>query len=390
LAGCFLQHDIHDFFVLAELAFVLAVRGLKSEQVVPEHVLGCLRTRCLFQLLKLLRLEFEFSSSVVWGELLRGSELPASALALIRADKIEDLLSPDQSDGDDDESRDELWLQSPHPDLDPQSALELQELAQEIWARLCAGDLRIPERWQQGDELIAFLRECGLRVGEADYKRMLRRNKARRARAQVKNNNPEKGAKPSVGAGCAGRVALAVQAIPKQFPRQHLMERHDRILSGIAHAFRSAGLDAAPAGAEYGGERFDPDLFVKPRHEQSGFYLEIKTPQRERIAIDLDEWTYFRTLGNVLVLAVWGDGRCAVIDVDNDRPLFWGAADDDRIPVLAADQLRVLDVPLKLFDRGDPSYTSNKPFVVLRPRHTYRTLEQALAAVLRKVGISGG
>jgi hypothetical protein len=384
----FPTHDVCDFFVLAELAFVLAVRGLKSEQVVPEHVLGCLRTRCLFQLLKLLRGEFEFSSSVVWGELLRGSELPTSALALIRADKIEDLLSPDQSDGDDDESRDELWLQSPHRDLHPQYALELKEFAQEIWSGLCAGDLRIPERWQQSDELIAFLRECGLQIGKADYRRMLRRNKARRMRAQVKNNNPDKGAKPSAGVGCAGRWRSAVQKC--NFPRQHLMDRHDRILMGIVRAFRSAGLDVAPAGAEYGGEQYDPDLFVKPRHEQSGFYLEIKTPQRERVAVDLDEWTYFRALGKVLVLGVWSDGRCAVIDVDADRPLFWGASADDRIPVLAAGQLIELSVPMKLFERGSPQYTSNKPFVVFRPRRVYQALDQALVAVLRKAGIRGG
>ena len=173
----------------------------------------------------------------------------------------------------------------------------------------------------------------------------------------------------------------------KQFPRQHLMGRHDRILSGIVRAFRSAGLDVVPVGAEYGGQQYDPDLFVKPRYESHGFYLEVKTPQGANIAIDLDEWAYFRDLGNVLVLAVWGDGRCAVLDIDRDRPLFWGAAQDDSVPVLAAEQLRIMDVPLRLFDRGDPSYTSNKPFVVLRPRHTYKTLELALAAVLRRAGV---
>ena len=173
----------------------------------------------------------------------------------------------------------------------------------------------------------------------------------------------------------------------KQFPRQHLIDRHDRTLSGIVRAFRSAGLDVVPTGAEYGGEQYDPDLFVKPRYESHGFYLEVKTPQGANVAIDLDEWMYFRTLGSVLVLGMWGDGRCAVLDIDRDRPLFWGAADDDRIPVLAAEQLRTLDVPLRQFERGDPSYTSNKPFVVLRPRHTYKTLELALAAVLRRAGV---
>jgi len=389
----FPQHDVHDFFVLAELAFVLAIRQLKHDRVDVRAFLGCLRPRCLSLFLKQLRSEFEFSSSLVWEQVLRGRS-SSSVLEIVRADKLEDLLAP-SDDGDDDESRDELWLASPHTDLDPQSSLELKELAQEIWSRLCAGELRIPERWQQSDELIAFLRECGLQVGEVDYKRMLRRNKARRLRAQVKNNNhnPDKGAKPSAGAGCAGRMALAVQCKQsqrEQFPRQHLMDRHDRILSGITRAFRSAGLDVAPVGAEYGGQQYDPDLFVKPRHEQLGFYLELKTPQRERIAIDLDEWTYFRTLGNVLVLAVWADGRCAVVEIGRDRPLFWGAAADDCIPVLAADQLRELDAPLKLFERGDPSYTSNKPFIIYRPQHTYKTLEQALAAVLRKAGIRGG
>jgi hypothetical protein len=172
-----------------------------------------------------------------------------------------------------------------------------------------------------------------------------------------------------------------------KFPRQHLMDRHDRILLGIARALQSAGLDVVLAGAEHGGEQYDPDLFVKPRHDQLGFYLEVKTPLGANIAVDLDEWTYFRTLGNVLVLAVWPSGMCAVIDVDSDSPAFWGAADDDYIPVLAAAQLIELDVPLRLFDRGDPSYTSNKPFIVYRPRHTYGTLDQALAAVLRKAGV---
>ena len=184
----FPQHDIHDFFVLGELAFVLAARSLKSEQVAPKQFVGCLRTRCLFRMLKLLRAEFEFPSSAVWDLAVRGAELPSSILAIICCDRIEDLLA--QSD----DEQDELWPASPHPDLDPQSALELRELAQEIWSKLCAGELRVPERWQQGDELVAFLRECGLQIGEVDYKRMLRRNKARRLRAQVKNHNPDKGA----------------------------------------------------------------------------------------------------------------------------------------------------------------------------------------------------
>ena len=174
----FPAHDIHDFFVLGELAFVLSVRELKSEQVAPAQFVGRLPTRCLFRMLKLLRAEFEFPSSAVWDLAVRGAELPSSILAIICCDRIEDLLA--QSD----DEQDELWPASPHPDLDPQSALELRELAQEIWSKLCAGELRVPERWQQGDELVAFLRECGLQISELDYKRMLRRNKARRLRAQ--------------------------------------------------------------------------------------------------------------------------------------------------------------------------------------------------------------
>jgi len=122
-----------------------------------------------------------------------------------------------------------------------------------------------------------------------------------------------------------------------------------------------------------------------------GFYLEIKHPDGPNIAIDLDPWLHFRVLGDVLVLGVWDDGRIAVLDVDSDRPSFWGAAPDDKIPVLAAEQLRVLDVPLRQFERGSPEATSNKPFVMFRPRRTYGTIEQALAVVLRKkAGISGG
>ena len=187
----FPQHDVHDFFVLGELAFVLAIRSLKSEQVAPAQFVGCLRTRCLFQFWHLLRSEFDIPSSVVWEQVVRG-ERPSDVQAIIRCAKLEDLLAPDPAE--DDEPRDELWLASKHRDLEPESALELKVLAHEIWSKLCAGELRIPERWQQGDELVAFLRECGLQISELDYKRMLRRNKARRLRAQVKNNNPDKGA----------------------------------------------------------------------------------------------------------------------------------------------------------------------------------------------------
>jgi hypothetical protein len=166
------------------------------------------------------------------------------------------------------------------------------------------------------------------------------------------------------------------------------MDRHDRILSGIVRAFRSAGLDVVPAGAEYGGEQYDPDLFVRQPAGGIGFYIEVKTPIAPNIAIDLDEWLHFRVVRDVLVLAVWADGRCALLDIERDRPLFWGAAADDLIPVLAAEQLRTLDVPLRQFERGDPSYTSNKPFIIYRPRRVYPSLEQALAVVLRKAGVS--
>ena len=168
------------------------------------------------------------------------------------------------------------------------------------------------------------------------------------------------------------------------------MDRHDAICAQVAEALRSAGCDVVLTGAEHGGRRYDPDLFVQPCPVQFGFYLELKRPDGPNIAIDLDPWLHFRVLRDVLVLAVWGDGRCAVIDVDNDRPTFWGAASDDRIPVLAAEQLREMDVPLRLFERGDPSYTSNKPFIIYRPRRVYPSLEQALAAVLRKAGIRSG
>jgi hypothetical protein len=180
----FPSHDIQDYFVLAELSFVLAVRDLAASGV--SDFLRVVRRHTLCILLKLLRSEFEFSSSLVWGSVLRGEQL-CSVRAIVCADKIEDLLAPSADEADeDDDQRDELWLASPHSDLDPPLALELKELAQSIWAGLCAGELRVPGRWQQGDELIAFLRECGLQVSEADYKRMLRRNKARRMRAQVR------------------------------------------------------------------------------------------------------------------------------------------------------------------------------------------------------------
>jgi len=168
--------------------------------------------------------------------------------------------------------------------------------------------------------------------------------------------------------------------------RHHLVERHNQIVDALLDEFRQLGFDVVRTGYEAGGQPYDPDLFIKPP-DRLGFYLELKTPQRERIAIDLDEWLRFRILGDVLVLSVLSDGRCAVLDIDRDRPLFWGAAADDLIPVVVAEHLRVLDVPLRQFERGDPSYTSNKPFIIYRPQHTYKTLELALAAVLRRAGV---
>jgi hypothetical protein len=169
--------------------------------------------------------------------------------------------------------------------------------------------------------------------------------------------------------------------------RRNLVGRHNQIVASVAAEFRRLGFDCIRSGYEAGGGWFDPDLFVKTRHEQLGFYLELKTPQRERIAIDLDEWLHFRVLRDVVVLAVWADGQCAVVDVDRDRPTFWGAAADDRIPVLAADQLRMLDVPLQLFERGDPSYTSSKPFIIYRPNRQFNSLREAIEFV---VGIKAG
>ena len=172
--------------------------------------------------------------------------------------------------------------------------------------------------------------------------------------------------------------------------RHHLVERHNQIVDAVADEFRQLGFDVVRAGYEAGGGWFDPDLFIQQTAGGFGFYLEIKTPQRERIAIDLDEWLRFRILGDVLVLAVWADGRIAVLDVDNDRPLFWGAAADDCIPVLAAGQLIELDVPLRLFKRGTPDTTSNKPFVVFKHYQQFNSLREAIEFIIDiKAGGSG-
>jgi hypothetical protein len=169
-----------------------------------------------------------------------------------------------------------------------------------------------------------------------------------------------------------------------------LKERHNQIVDVVSAEFRQLGFDVVRTGYEAGGQPHDPDLFVKQPANGLGFYIEIKCPSGPNVAIDLEAWLWYRTLGDVFIVAVFGNDRYAVLEVDADSPSYWGAARDDLIPVLAADQLRELDVPLRLFKRGDPSYTSNKPFIIYRPQHTYKTLDQALAAVLRKAGIRGG
>ena len=172
--------------------------------------------------------------------------------------------------------------------------------------------------------------------------------------------------------------------------RHHLVERHNQIVDDVSVEFRQLGFDVVRAGYEAGGGWFDPDLFVQQPDGGMGFFIEIKAPQSANIAIDLDEWLRFRVLGDVLVLAVWADGRIAVLDVDNDRPLFWGAAADDCIPVLAAGQLIELDVPLRLFKRGTPDTTSNKPFVVFSSTRQFGSLREAIEFIIDiKVGGSG-
>jgi len=164
--------------------------------------------------------------------------------------------------------------------------------------------------------------------------------------------------------------------------RHHLVERHNQIVASVAAEFRQLGFDVIRSGYEAGGGWYDPDLFVQQPDGGMGFFIEIKAPQSANIAIDLDEWLRFRILRDVLVLAVFGDSRFAVLNLDSDCPAFWGAAADDCIPVLAADQLRVLDVPLRLFKRGSPQYTSNKPFVVFKPTQQLDSLQDAIEFIL--------
>jgi len=172
--------------------------------------------------------------------------------------------------------------------------------------------------------------------------------------------------------------------------RHHLVERHNQIVDAVADEFRQLGFDVIRSGYEAGGGWYDPDLFVQQPDGGMGFFIEIKAPQSANIAIDLDEWLRFRILRDVLVLAVFGDSRFAVLNLDSDCPAFWGAAADDCIPVLAADQLRVLDVPLRLFKRGTPDTTSNKPFVVFKHYQQFNSLREAIEFIIDiKVGGSG-
>lgn len=194
---------------------------------------------------------------------------------------------------------------------------------------------------------------------------------------------------------CVTAVLLMLEGVIQlntqiHHPRQHLKDRHNNIVAAVANEFERLGFDVVRAGYEAGGHWFDPDLFIQQPAGDMGFFIEVKAPQSANIAIDLDEWFRFRELKDVTVLAVFDDGRTAVLDVDNDRPYFWGAAADDCIPVLAAGQLIELDVPLRLFKRGDPKYTSNKPFVVFRSPRQFDSLREAIDFILQiKVGGSG-
>jgi len=173
-------------------------------------------------------------------------------------------------------------------------------------------------------------------------------------------------------------------------PRQHLKDRHNQIVDVVSAEFRQLGFDVVRTGYEAGGQPYDPDLFVCDQSGGLGFYIEIKCPSGPNIAVDLEAWSRYLTLGNVFVLAMWDDGRFAVFDVDVDIPVYWGAASDDSIPVLAAGQLIELDVPLRLFKRGSSQYTSNKPFVVFKTPRQFGSLREAIDFILQiKAGGSG-
>jgi hypothetical protein len=173
-------------------------------------------------------------------------------------------------------------------------------------------------------------------------------------------------------------------------PRQYLRDRHNHIVAAVANEFERLGFDVIRTGYEAGGGWFDPDLFVRQPAGGLGFYLEIKCPIATNIAVDLEAWSRYRTLGDVFIVTVWDDGRIAVLDVEADRPSFWGAAPDDKIPVLAAYELAALNVPLKFFARGTPDTTSNKPFVVFRSPRQFDSLREAIEFIIDiKVGGSG-
>jgi len=164
--------------------------------------------------------------------------------------------------------------------------------------------------------------------------------------------------------------------------RHHLKDRHNQIVEAVSNEFQQLGFDVVRSGYEAGGHWFDPDLFVRQPAGGIGFYIEIKCPSGPNIAVDLEAWSRYRTLGDVFIVTVWDDGRIAVLDVEADRPSFWGAAPDDKIPVLAACELAALNVPLKLFARGTPDTTSNKPFVVFRSPRQFDSLREAIDYII--------
>jgi len=176
--------------------------------------------------------------------------------------------------------------------------------------------------------------------------------------------------------------------IKTKFPRQHLKDQHDSLLVEIELMLRSQGVDVVRCGAEAGGHLYAPDLFVRPS-SGNGFYLDLKLPVGPRIGLALDEWLYFRLLGDVFLLAVRAEGsgyKASIVSVDQDKPLFLGASREDFIPVMAYSELKSMDVAIRFFQRGDPGSTSNKPFVVYRPRLVFPSSESAIDFILRQAG----
>jgi hypothetical protein len=105
-------------------------------------------------------------------------------------------------------------------------------------------------------------------------------------------------------------------------PRQHLKDRHNLVVSAVSAEFRKYGFDVVRTGYEAGGQPFDPDLFVCAPVGGLGFYVEIKCPSGPNVAIDLEAWLWYRTIGDVFVVAVFGNDRCAVLDVAADIPAY--------------------------------------------------------------------